>query len=67
MEAKTPPPPRWFSHWRVAQRPAAIDAADLGTCFGLDVSLDEVPEAPASPRPARPGWLQRWRARRSGE
>lgn len=54
---------RWLRPWRPAQSRAEIehDAADLGTCFGLDMSLDD-PALPAAPalHPARAPWWARW-------
>lgn len=50
---------------RKTERPARDDqdAADLGTCIGLDASLDTLPWQPEpdpAPAPAtRPGWLRR--------
>ncbi|MBC7939671.1 MAG: hypothetical protein H7Z19_07895 [Chitinophagaceae bacterium] len=66
---KASPPPRWFSTWR-ATRALQHDPADLGTAFGLDLSLrlygnnDDTPAC--DPRPAKrsPGWVQRWADRR---
>ncbi len=58
-------PHRWFPAWRAHSPPADTDAADLGTAFGLDLSLDEMAH---SPRPApvapRPGWISRLTNRR---
>jgi hypothetical protein len=34
-------PSRWFSGWRTAERPMQDDPADLGTAFGLEMSLNE--------------------------
>lgn len=52
---------RWFSSWRAADRPAQDDPADLGTAFGLDMSLNELIHEPPQrpPIPARPGWMRR--------
>jgi hypothetical protein len=63
---KAAPPNRWFSGWRAAQRPAQDDPADLGTAFGLDLSLNELHHetAPPSPEASRPGWMQRLASRR---
>jgi len=64
------PPPRWYAPWRAAAgNPAADDAADLGTAFGLDMSIDTfLPEEPvrhARPMPAaRAGWVARLSLRR---
>ena len=48
---------------RLMARPAPLDhdAADMGTCFGLEMSLDQ-PDAvpgPALARSRAPGWVQR--------
>lgn len=52
--------PRWFSAWRPAARPAQDDPADLGTAFGLDMSLIEGAAEPAPPPEPRPrGWAER--------
>lgn len=55
-------PPGLFARLRSRPAPAAFDAADMGTCFGLEVSLDQPDEVPvmAAPTPVRrPGWIQR--------
>jgi hypothetical protein len=64
--SKAAPPQRWFSAWRAPALPAVTDPADLGTAFGLDLSLHEPPADPGklpAPRPARRGWMQRLAAR----
>lgn len=54
---------------RWARRRASLreeDPADLGTAFGLDLSLSMPAEAPAAvapPRSPRTGWWTRWRSR----
>jgi hypothetical protein len=35
------------------------DPADLGTAFGLDMSLDPACEPPPADEPEEPGWLER--------
>lgn len=58
-------PRRWFQPWRQAEG-RVQDPADLGTCFGLEVSLTAEP-APtkASAAPARrEGWMQRFTSKR---
>ena len=63
---KAAPSHRWFAGWRAAQRPAQDDPADLGTAFGLDLSLRELVHEPLPPEPVarRPGWVARLAARR---
>jgi hypothetical protein len=62
--------PRWYTPWRAAApADSAIDAADLGTAFGLDMSIDTFqPDEPvrrAKPMPAaRAGWVARLSLRR---
>jgi hypothetical protein len=59
---------RWFGLRRAVGRPAQDDPADLGTAFGLDLSLSQLPDDAARTPPAplrdRDGWMQRLRARR---
>jgi hypothetical protein len=60
--------PPWYAPWRSAAEPsAADDPADLGTAFGLDLSLDPMPRA-ADDAAAAPEddarWVQRPDARR---
>jgi hypothetical protein len=62
---KTATPTRWFSAWRPASRVVQDDPADLGTAFGLDMSMMDDASLP-SPAPAErraSGWAQRlgWR------
>lgn len=63
--SKTATPARWFSAWRPATRVVQDDPADLGTAFGLDMSLDDAVPAPAAVPAERrsTGWAQRlgWR------
>lgn len=64
---KAAPPQRWFTAWRPNQPSADLDAADLGTAFGLDMSLGEAAaqDTPPAPKPARrSGWMQRLAAGR---
>jgi hypothetical protein len=50
--------PRWFHLWRDEPAPAAEDPADLGTAFGLDLSLQRELEAGSAPAAAADtGWL----------
>lgn len=64
---KPDPSRRWFGQWRAAEGPAQDDPADLGTAFGLDLSLTELVDdtpAPPSPMDGQGGWMQRVAARR---
>ena len=59
----------WFSGWRLSDRATALDPADVGTAFGLDLSMapepvSEVP--PARPARAPSGWARRMRSLRRG-
>lgn len=64
MRMKTAAPHRWFASWRVTGRLPQIDPADLGTAFGLDMSLDPDWTVPAAPVSRTPGWVRRLTARR---
>lgn len=59
---------RWFGLRPAADRPRQDDPADLGTAFGLDLSLSEMPDdttpATASPMDGADGWMQKICARR---
>ena len=52
---KSDAPRRWFGLWRTAERATGDDPADLGTAFGLDLSLSEL---------GKTGWMQRMALRR---
>ncbi len=60
-------PSRWYHPWRSPVRVTEDDPADLGTAFGLDLSLSTEPAA-APARRAPPqrsaGWVPRWAMRR---
>lgn len=61
---KAPTAAPWYAPWRNA-RPMEQDPADLGTAFGLDLSLNELYAEPIEePEPARRGWIQRLARRR---
>jgi hypothetical protein len=58
--SKAAPSPRWFAGWRAERQPQQQDAADLGTAWGLDMSMVESTNEPvAPPVPRRRGWAQR--------
>lgn len=58
---KLAPSTPWYAPWR-SRAASQDDPADLGTAFGLDLSLQAQP----TPMPATPreGWVRRWAARR---
>lgn len=62
--------PRWFAGWRTGtDRIPHDDPADLGTAFGLDMSLEEEADAGAATEAAAaaaraPSWVQRLGVRR---
>ncbi len=58
-------PNRWFPGWRATPRPQEQDPADMGTAFGLDLSLN-VLHAEQAPAPAErtPTWVSRLTMRR---
>jgi hypothetical protein len=72
--SKAATPSRWFPGWRTAVRPMQDDPADLGTAFGLEMSLNEAaadaargqaaPAVAAAPG-RRTGLLKRLAGRRS--
>jgi hypothetical protein len=59
----------FLAHWRRSRPTAELEPADMGTAFGLEMSLQPVSHEPAAPGHARTaadqGWLQRMRRRRS--
>ncbi len=58
---------RWFQGRRANPQPVDTDPADLGTAFGLDLSLNEIAhEPPVSVAPGlrQPGWVGRLTFRR---
>jgi hypothetical protein len=62
---KPPTEPRWYQPWRRAEARVAEDPADLGTCFGLEVSLSAQAAPARAAAPAqRVGWVRRLTARR---
>ncbi len=59
---KTTAPHRWFSGWRAPAPAVDSDPADMGTAFGLDLSLHEMHQKTTPPGAAVPrqaGWMQR--------
>ncbi|MBL8342235.1 MAG: hypothetical protein JNL30_12265 [Rubrivivax sp.] len=63
---KPPTEPRWYQPWRRAEARPADDPADLGTCFGLELSLSTQPSpAKAADASQRVGWVRRLTSRRS--
>jgi hypothetical protein len=65
---KAPPSHPWYRRRRTDMGHVPQDAADLGTAFGLDLSLRDAAEAAVplgvGPQAARPGWAQRMLTRR---
>ena len=56
---------RWFSAWRATPRPQQDDPADMGTAFGLDLSLDLLhPETPPAATARPVSWMARLALRR---
>lgn len=56
---------RWFSGRRAPERQQESDPADLGTAFGLDLSLSVAPDVPPPPaEERRAGWVRRLADRR---
>ena len=59
---KAAPPTPWYAPWR-ASAAEQDDAADLGTAFGLDMSMPDPEHSDAADPENKgdgPGWLQRW-------
>jgi hypothetical protein len=62
---KTEQSNRWFSGWRSSTRPQEEDPADMGTAFGLDLSLNVLhPETPPAPAARPASWVSRLTQRR---
>ena len=56
---------RWFSGWRSSPRPQEADPADMGTAFGLDLSLNVLhPETAPAPKVRTASWVSRLALRR---
>jgi len=65
MSSDAAKPQSWFHSWRSTPRPPPdTDPADLGTAFGLDLSMSEAAPLPAASSEGRPGWVQRLAERR---
>jgi hypothetical protein len=63
--SKAASPQRWYAPWRrAAATPLEYDPADLGTCFGLELSMSTAQPDASRGAPARPGWVHRLAARR---
>ena len=63
-------PTRRFGFGRAGKAPAPQDPADLGTAFGMEMTLDQPPEEPAataSSPGAQGGWIRRLARRREPE
>jgi len=59
---------RWFKSWRSTPRPAPdTDPADLGTAFGLDLSMSEVSTAPPATGELPADWALRLAERRRSQ
>ncbi len=58
-------PPRWYQPWRQSEA-RVQDPADLGTCFGLEMTLaaEPAPTKPAAAPARRVGWMQRLTSKR---
>ena len=63
--------PRWYRPWRQAEARVQDDPADLGTCFGLEMSLTslaaEPPAKASAPLAPRRGWMQLLTSRRRAQ
>ena len=66
------PRPKTRSFWRRRERPLvavapAIDPADMGTCFGLELSMDTAAVAPSAKgaEPDHAPWWARHGARKA--
>jgi hypothetical protein len=64
---KADTPARWYHAWQPQRTEVDDDAADMGTAFGLDMSIpDDVAETTPVAATARrePGFMARWNNRR---
>ncbi|MBI5718369.1 MAG: hypothetical protein HZC37_11875 [Burkholderiales bacterium] len=57
-------PPRWYQPWRASEG-RVQDPADLGTCYGLEMTLtaEPAPTKTAAVPARRVGWMQRLTSR----
>lgn len=63
---KAAPTSPWYAPWRNSAA-EHDDAADLGTAFGLDMSMpdpDDIDAQAPARKDSEPGWVQRWTTRR---
>ena len=63
---KADTPARWYHAWQPRRAELDDDAADMGTAFGLDMSIsDDAALTPTAARASRdPGFIARWNNRR---
>jgi len=64
---KAEPPARWYHAWQPRRTEVDDDAADMGTAFGLDMSIpDDIAEPLRGGTAARrdTGFMARWNNRR---
>jgi hypothetical protein len=62
----TPSPLRSLLSGRPRSGRSAPDPADMGTCFGLEMTLTALPTAePTRPAPQKHGWWQRFSPRKA--
>jgi hypothetical protein len=64
---KAESPARWYHAWQPRRAEAEDDAADMGTAFGLDMSIpDDIVVPPPGGQAARrdTGFMARWNNRR---
>ncbi len=64
MNTATTPLRSLFSA-RSRRAPAAVDPADMGTCFGLEMTLDEPATTAPTPAPVQRSWWQRFSPRKA--
>lgn len=64
MNTATSPLRSLFSA-RARRTPAAADPADMGTCFGLEMTIDDPAVDGEPPAPAPRAWWQRFSPRKA--